>query len=219
MLFPFSNTDLTTALLKVPYVAGQVGRLGLFAPRRLTTTTTMIEVKGQRLALLPDMPRGAPPTPNVEDRRFMVPFRIPHFPIRDTLYADAVQDVRLFGDPVASQGFNGAVQERIDSMGVKLDVTLEHLRLGAVKGIVITAVDRETGAPLRSIDLFSEFGVAQQATVDWPPRPPHGRRTARWHDHRDPRVLWREVLRCRHAASRTSCDVLSVGQRAADPVR
>jgi Phage major capsid protein E len=168
MLFPFSNTELTLALLKAPPVPGAVGRLNLFAARRLTTTQTMIEVQGQRLALVPDLPRGAPPTPNVEDRRFMIPFRIPHFPIRDTLYADAVQDVRAFGETSAAPGFNGAVQERIDSMGVKLDVTLEHLRLGAVKGTVITAVDRESGAPLRSLDLFSHFNVARQPTAEWP---------------------------------------------------
>ena len=93
----FSITSLTLALNRVPYVPGQIGRLGLCRPARLTTTTTMVEIRGSRLALVPELPRGAPPTPNVEDRRQMIPFRIPHFPLRDTILADAVQNVRAFG--------------------------------------------------------------------------------------------------------------------------
>jgi hypothetical protein len=93
----FTVTSLTLALNRVPYVPGLVGRLGLFATERLTTTTTLIEVRGTRLALVPELPRGAPPTPDVADRRAAVPFRIPHFPIRTSVYADQVQNVRAFG--------------------------------------------------------------------------------------------------------------------------
>ena len=35
--------------------------------------------------------------------------------------------------------------ERLDAMSRKHDATLEHLRLGAVRGIIITVVDRESG--------------------------------------------------------------------------
>ena len=63
----------------------------------LSTTMTLIEVRGGRLALVPERPRGAPPTPDVEDRRALVPVGIPHFPIRTSIYADSVQNVRAFG--------------------------------------------------------------------------------------------------------------------------
>jgi hypothetical protein len=164
----FSITSLTLALNRVPYVPGQIGRLGLFRPARLTTTTTMVEIRGSRLALVPELPRGAPPTPNVEDRRQMIPFRIPHFPLRDTILADAVQNVRAFGTEDQLEGVLIVVNEREASMSLKLDVTLEYLRLGAVKGVIVTAADRDTGAPISTIDLHQAFGVAPQPVLDWP---------------------------------------------------
>ncbi len=164
----FSVTSLTLALLRVPYMPGLIGRLGLFRPERLTTTTTLIEVKGSRLALVPELPRGAPPTPNVEDRRHVVPFRIPHFPIRDTLYADTVQNIRAFGTEDQLEAVQTVVNDREASMGLRLDVTLEYLRLGAVKGVIITAADRVTGAPLITLDLFRSFEVDPQPVLDWP---------------------------------------------------
>jgi hypothetical protein len=81
----------------VPYLPGQVGRLGLFAPKPQSTTLANVEQKAGRLALVPAQPRGAPPTPDVQDRASLVGIRVPHFPIRDTLYADSVQDQRGFG--------------------------------------------------------------------------------------------------------------------------
>ncbi len=166
-MLQFSYEELTVRLLKVPFMPGAVGRLGLFTPKPQYTTTVNIEVQGERLALVPDMPRGAPPTPDVQDRAFVVAFKVPHFPIRDTLFADAVQDMRGPGR-LDLATYQGALDEHIASIGRRLDVTLEHLRLGAAKGIVITAVDRVTGAPLRSIDLFEHFGVTPQDAVEWP---------------------------------------------------
>jgi Phage major capsid protein E len=164
----FTVSSLTLALLRQPYVPGLVGRLDLFRPVRLATTTTMVEVQGTRLALVPEVPRGAPPTPNVEDRRAMVSMRVPHFPIRDTIYADSVQNVRAFGSEDALQGVTAVVNDREASMGLKLDVTLEYLRLGAVKGVIVTAADRVTGAPISQIDLFAQFGVQRQPVQGWP---------------------------------------------------
>jgi hypothetical protein len=167
MALDFTWSELTAALLKSPYMPGQVGRLGLFTPRPQSTTTAHIEQAGERLALVPEVPRGAPPTPNVLDRRSIVQLPIPHFPIRDTIYADAVQDMRGFG-ALGLQSFPGAVQQRIDSLGRRLDVTLEHLRLGALRGLVVTQVDRATGSPLKTINLFDAFEVAAQPIRDWP---------------------------------------------------
>lgn len=164
----FTVTGLTVALLRTPYIPGLIGRLGLFTPRPIATTTTTIEIKGTRLALVPEVPRGAPPTPNVEDRRALVPFRIPHFPIRDTIMADAVQNVRAFGTEDQLEALLTVRNERLASMGLKLDVTQEYLRLGSVRGVIVTAADRNTGTPQQTISLFDAFEVAAQPQLEWP---------------------------------------------------
>jgi hypothetical protein len=62
----------------------------------------MIEVRGERLALVPERPRGAPPTPACTTAP-ADPGRHPALPVRTSLYADAVQNVRAFGTEVASR--------------------------------------------------------------------------------------------------------------------
>jgi hypothetical protein len=173
MLEIFSNnafgiTSLTLALNQVPYVPGLIGRLNLFEEKRLSTTTTMIEVRGERLALVPERPRGAPPTPDVHDGSSLIPVAIPHFPVRTSLYADAVQNVRAFGTEDQLETVIGVVNDREAGLGRRLDLTLEYLRLGAVKGIVTTAADRVTGAPLQQYNLFDAFHVPAQAMLNWP---------------------------------------------------
>ena len=164
----FSVGELTLSLQRIPFVPFQIGRLGLFREERLTTITAYIEIQGTRLALVPELPRGAPATPNVEDRRHMVAFRVPHFPMRDQLLADAVQNIRAFGSVDALQGPEIVVNQRNAGMMLKLDVTLEHLRLGAVKGIIITAVNRLTGQSEQEVNLFEHFHVEPQPVREWP---------------------------------------------------
>jgi len=160
-------SELSLALNRVPYVPGLIGRLGLFREMRLATTSTMVEVQGFRLALVPEIPRGAPPPQDVHDRATATSIAIPHFAIRDTLVADAIQNVRAFGG-TGLEGIQSVINQRMASMSQKLDVTLEFLRLGAVRGKVITAVDRITGAPIVERDIFKLFDLPPNPVIEWP---------------------------------------------------
>src|SRR5215831_14432230 len=164
----WSVSELTLALNRVPYVPGLIGRLGLFREERLSTTTTMVEVQGFRLALVPEIPRGAPPPPDVVDRATMTSIQIPHFAIRSTVVADSVQNVRAFGSDSQLEGVQTVIGQHEDQLGERLDLTLEYLRLGAVKGIIVTKADRETGAPMIAVSLFEKFHVDPQPVIEWP---------------------------------------------------
>jgi hypothetical protein len=164
----FSVFSLTAAINKLPYMPGLIGGLNLFTPNPLATTVVLIEANDNTLALIPAQPRGAPADINVEGGRELVPFIVPHFPLRDTVMADSILGVRAFGTDNQLEAINQVIGARVASMGRKEDVTQEWLRLGAIKGTIITAVDRETGAPKSSIDLFSAFGVSAQPVQNWP---------------------------------------------------
>jgi hypothetical protein len=170
----FSITSLTMALNRFPFQPGRIGELALYNERRLSTISTVIEIMNNRLALIPSVPRGSPPTANVEDRRQLVPFLVPHFPLRDTIMADSLQGVRAFGTEDQLTPVMQKVDERLASMGRRHDVTLEWLRLGGVKGLIVTRVDPVTGAPLTSIDLFAAFGLVPPPVLAWPIRIPPG---------------------------------------------
>lgn len=173
MLDVFSNAifnvwSLTMSINQTPYTPGLIGRLGLFSPRNLSTTMTLIEVRGSRLALVPERPRGAPPTPDVDDSRSLIPVRVPHFPIRSSVYADSVQNVRAFGTDNQLEAVQSVVNDKEASLGRRLDLTQEYLRLGAVKGIVVTEADRESGVPMTQYSLYDMFNVVANPPIDWP---------------------------------------------------
>jgi hypothetical protein len=166
----FTVTSMTMALNRFPFIPGRVGQLGLYTPRRLATVSTVIEVKSGRLAFVPSMPRGAPPTQNVEDLRQLIPFLIPHFPLSDTLMADEIQGVRAFGTEDQLEAITTKMDEKLAGMGLKHDVTLEYLRLGGIKGLVITRTNAVTGAPEIAIDMRQAFGLPPKEFVG-PPAP------------------------------------------------
>ena len=164
----FTMLALTKSINTLPYMPGLVGSLLAWEPRPGTTTVASLELWRNRLSLVPSTVRGAPPVQNVEDRRELIPFSIPHFPIGDTLMADSLQGVRQFGSATELMSVEGELQRRVASLGRKLDVTLEWLRYGCATGTIITRVDPETGAPLVTIPLWALFNIAQPADAVFP---------------------------------------------------
>ncbi len=158
----FSVTSLTDAINKVPFIPGKTGQLGIFTESGVATTSIMIEEREGTLALIPTSPRGSPATQNKHGKRTARAMVIPHTALEDTIMADEVQDVREFGSEAALQGVQRVVNDRLGEMAGKHDATLEHLRIGAIKGQVLDS----DGATVL-YDLFSEFGVTQYDEINF----------------------------------------------------
>ena len=79
---------------------------------------------------------------------------VPHIALEDTILADEVQNVRAFGSESMLEGVQAVVNQRMSEMATKMDATLEHLRIGAIKGQIL---DADGSAVI--YDLFTEFGV------------------------------------------------------------
>jgi hypothetical protein len=158
----FGVVEMTEAINKMAYVPGQVGRLGLFKEKGIATTSAALEEKNGVLYLVPTSLRGGPGTQNQTGKRKMRDFRIPHLATNDRVLADEVQNVRDFGTSGQLQTVQAVVNDRLETMTQSLDATLEHLRVGAVKGLIL---DSDGSTVL--YDLFVEFGVAQENEVDF----------------------------------------------------
>jgi major capsid protein E len=155
----FSVTSLTDAILKAPFKPGRIGALGLFRERGITTTSVVIEEKDGRLSLIQTSPRGAPSSSIGESKRTARSFLVPHLSRESTVMADEVQNVRAFGSQDATAAVQAVVNERLQDLRAMHEVTLEHLRAGAIKGLILDA----DGSTL--LNLFTEFGVSQQSAV------------------------------------------------------
>lgn len=153
----FSVVSLTEAILKAPYRPGRIGALGLFRERGITTTTVVVEEKDGVLSLIPTSPRGGPASTLGAQKRTARPFIVPHLERESTIMADEVQNVRAFGSENEQEAVQVIVDQRLADLRAMHEVTLEHLRVGAIKGKILDA-DGVTVI----FDLFTEFGVAQQ---------------------------------------------------------
>ncbi len=158
----FSMVSLTDAINKMPYVPGKIGRLGLFREQGVPTTSILIEEKEGSLTLVETTARGAPAIQNTHNKRKARSLTVPHVALEDTILADEVQNLRAFGSENTLAGVQQVVNDRLSEMATKLDATLEHLRIGAIKGQILDA-DGSTVL----YDLFTEFGVSQHAEIDF----------------------------------------------------
>lgn len=156
----FSVVSLTDAINKPIFQPGRIGQMGLFTESGVTTLTVIVEEKDGMLTLVSPSPRGAPGQTLDKQKAKGRPFIIPHFQIDDAIYADEVQGVRAWGTETELETVQGKVSERMMVHRSSQEVTLEYARVGAVIG-VITYADGST------TDLFSEFGVTQDAEIDF----------------------------------------------------
>ncbi|ULQ45966.1 major capsid protein [Flagellatimonas centrodinii] len=158
----FSMRALTASINAMPFVPGQIGRLGLFNERGISTTQISLERRDGQIYLVPAADRGAPAKQNQKNGRKLVPINAVHLPVEDVLQADEVQNVRAFGSESELLGVQEKVNEKLETMSMSLEATLEHHRMGALKGIVL---DADGASPL--YNLFTLFGINQPAEVDY----------------------------------------------------
>lgn len=152
----FSVLSLTNAILKAPFQPRRIGELGIFRSRGITTTTVVVEEKDGRLSLIQTSPRGGPASTIGDSKRTARSFLVPHLERESTIMADEVQNVRAFGSENAQEGVQAIVDERLVDLRAMHEVTVEHMRAGAIQGLIKDA----DGSTL--FNLFTEFGVSQQ---------------------------------------------------------
>ena len=158
----FSMVALTDAINQMPFVPGRIGQLGLFREQGVSTTSVMIEEREGNLTLVETTSRGAPAVQHVANKRKARSLSVPHVALEDTILADEVQNVRAFGSENQLEGVQNVVNQRLSEMAAKIDATLEHLRIGAIKGLIL---DADGSAVI--YDLFTEFGVTAYTEVDF----------------------------------------------------
>ncbi len=158
----FSVVSMTDRILKAPYKPGRIGALKLFREKGVSTTTITVEEKNGRLSLIPTSPRGGPASTIGAEKRTARAFNATHLERESVVMADEIQGVRVFGSDNEVEAVQSVIDERQTDLRAMHEVTLEHHRVGAIKGQILDA----DGATVL-FNLFTEFGVVQQ-TLDIP---------------------------------------------------
>jgi hypothetical protein len=154
----FAFTTMVAAVNKLPMGPGRIGQMGLFSERPVATTTVAIEEHSGQLSLVAPTPRGGVGETRPKETRLARNLTVPHYQLDDAIMASEVQNVREFGTS-SMRTIETLRNMRMEMLTNQLDATLEHQRIGAIKGII---VDKNANT---IYNLFSEMGVTANADV------------------------------------------------------
>jgi len=153
----FGMASLTAAINILPNNYGKVGAMNLMPVKGVRTRTIMIEEKNGVLNLITSKPPGSPGAQNQTGKRVVRSFVVPHLPLDDTLLPDEYEGVRAFGSENDMAPYTAIMNDKLQTMKNKHAITLEHLRMGALKGIILDG----DGSTL--YNLYTEFGITQES--------------------------------------------------------
>lgn len=158
----FSLISLSSAIDRMDYAPGFLGGLGIFTPEPVDNSTVWVDERDAVISLIPTSPRGAPPEELAKDSRTARAFKVPRITKASTLYAASVANIRAFGSETESERVMQEYARRMARIRQDVEVTHEHMRLGALQGILLDA-DGSTVI----YNYFAEFGITPAASVSF----------------------------------------------------
>jgi len=162
MLNPFDTdaynlVSLTQSINILPNTYGRIRDLGLMPEKGITTRTVIVEEQNGVLNLLPTLPVGAPGTQNKMGKRNVRSLLVPHIPMDDVILPSEYEGVRAFGTENQNMTVAQVMNNHLQTAKNKFAITLEHLRMGALKGVILDA----DGSTL--YNLYTEFGISPKS--------------------------------------------------------
>jgi len=155
----FSMMSMLAAIENIDYRPQFLGSLNLFDAEPQTTEVVSIESRDNELALIPVSPRAAPLTELSADKRKVRNFSTYRIAKGSTVDAHEVQNIRAFGSTSELEQVQDIVARRLARITNDIELTWEHMRLGAVQGLFLDA----DGSTL--VNFFTAFGVSQPPIV------------------------------------------------------
>lgn len=159
--FPYTATGLTNQVNRIPNQYGLIRELGIFSEEGIASTVVEIRIEDGIIKVLSAKERGAAAQEGDREAGSTIFMDVPHFPHKDTITPKDIQDI-LIVIARSKQPNTLAVEvaKRLNNMRRNHDVTLEYMRMGALKGVI------KDGAGTTLRNLFTVFGITKK-TVDF----------------------------------------------------
>lgn len=159
--FPFTAQQLSASVNRIPNNYGLLNALGLFPSEGSISTIVEITIEDGTLRVLPAKERGAPGTSNDRGTRKSYWIEIPHFPMEDLITPNDLQNMyTIVGRSKGARTLDDEMAKRLFTIRNKHAVTLEWIRMGALKGVLTDGY----GDTL--VDLYQFFGITKN-TIDF----------------------------------------------------
>ncbi|MBF0251795.1 MAG: major capsid protein [Alphaproteobacteria bacterium] len=159
--YPYDSVRLTNEVELIPNEWGLINQLGVFETDRVATTMVEIGMSEGVITVLGAEERGNPGPVGAADDEKSVIVKIPHFPYDEIIKAGDLQDKFVFGSGRQQmRSVDTETQKRLVRIRRRQALTLEFLRMGALKGLILD------GRGKTLYNLHTVFGVAKK-TVDF----------------------------------------------------
>lgn len=162
----FSSVTLTTEVNRnFPYIPTFLRDLGIAPAQGMVTLDAAFESETGGIRLMSAIPRGAPPSQHGRTASSMRPLRAYHFSREVEVNADELLALRARGT-LTPESAQGLMLQRTDGpAGLKVEwaLTLEHMLLGAIDGVVYDA-DNTTIL----YDFYAWTGTTRPTAVNLP---------------------------------------------------
>jgi hypothetical protein len=152
----YSLTYLTEAINILPNQYGRLNELNVLPGSGIPMRTVVVERVDGVLNLLPSKPVGSPGTQGKTAKSKLINFSVPHIPHDDVVLPEEVAGVRDFGT-LRPNSVASLLARKLQEMRNRHGITLEHLRWGALKGIIVDA----DGSTL--VDLYAAFNIVAKS--------------------------------------------------------
>ncbi len=149
----FNMISLTDSINILPNMYGRVGKTELFRTKPVRTRNITIEENNGVLNLLPTQTPGTRGSVGVRGKRKYRSFNSRHIPHDDVVLPEEVKGIRSFGSENELQALSDVITDHFQDMRNKHAITLEHLRIGALKGTILDADGSEL------VNLYDEFEI------------------------------------------------------------
>lgn len=153
----FNLHSLTAAVNKIPYVPTRIEELGIFSKEPETNIHVDMEFDEGVIYLVSNQERGSGAhTAHADENRDAFTLKARHLPVRTSVLADDVQGLRAFGTENIAETVAGRVEKKIAAARRSIRATLEHHRIGAIRGQVL---DADGSTVMYNLETL--FGVTQ----------------------------------------------------------
>lgn len=155
---PFNNpafemAELTKAINLLPNNYGRLREMKIMPVKGVRSRTVIVEMKNGILTLLPTKPVGSPGTVHKMAKRNVRSFVVPHIPHDADILPEEYDGLRSFGSEDDVMALSQLMNDKLQSMRVNHGITLEHLRMGALKGEILDS----DGSTI--YNLYDEFNI------------------------------------------------------------
>jgi hypothetical protein len=160
-VFPYTSLQLSTAINRIPNNYGLLNALGLFPSEGSISTIIEITIEDGTIRVLPAKERGAPGTSGDRGGRKSFWVEVPHFPMEDLITPRDIQNmITIAGRSKRPRTLDDEMAKRLFSIRNKHAITLEWIRMGALKGLITD------GGGDTLLDLYDFFGITKK-TIDF----------------------------------------------------